>query len=83
MFVKWIWDMLDSLQYAFFASIPTFETPVWIVENLPTIISKIVSFNYYLPVSEALIVVISMISITFSWKIIKVVLGLVGINLNA
>lgn len=43
----------DSLLFAIISLIPSFETPVWVVTQLPDVLFRIASFNWYLPVYEA------------------------------
>ncbi len=76
MIIYLLMTMFDSLHFALLSLIPTIETPVWITANLPGIMTKIAGFNYYLPVSEAVIVVVGLLGITLTWYIIKVVLSL-------
>lgn len=41
------------------------------------------NFNDYLPILEALVLVLFCLSTTLVWKIVKVVLGIVQVNLGA
>lgn len=62
--------------------IPSFSTPAWFTTQLPDVLMRIASFNYYLPVFETVGVVIFLITFTLSWKMIKVVLNIAHIDLN-
>ena len=62
--------------------IPTFDGVFSAFAFLPTLLEKVVSFNLYLPVVEALAVVVGCIIITVNYKAIKVVLGFFNIDLN-
>jgi hypothetical protein len=48
----------DSLLFAIISLIPSFETPVWVVTQLPDVLFRIASFNWYLPVYETAGIVI-------------------------
>ena len=82
MIVYWLLELFSSLKFAFFAAIPTIETPAWIATRLPEILRKIAGFNYYLPVLDCFLVVIGCLGITLAWKVAKVMLGIVQIDLN-
>ena len=73
----------DSIIFALISAIPTFETPVWFTTQLPDALYRIASFNWYLPVYETVSVVIFLIGFTLSWKVLKVVLNFVNIDLNS
>lgn len=77
MITVWFWEMTDALKFAFFSAIPTFETPLWLAQNFPEIMKKIVAFNYYLPILDTLTVILVLISITLLWKVAKVLLSVV------
>jgi len=73
----------DALTFAFISIIPTFETPVWFATQLPDVLFRIASFNWYLPVYETVNIVLSLIGITLAWKVVKVVVSFVNIDLSA
>lgn len=72
MIIYLILMLIIGLLNVLISLIPTIDTPVWIVNNLPTIIQTITGFNYYLPVSDAIVVILGLIGITLSWKIIQI-----------
>lgn len=71
-----------AILYAVISIIPTFETPAWVTSQLPDILSRIASFNWYLPIYETVGIVLGLITFTLSYKLIKVALGVVQIDLN-
>ena len=71
-----------AILYVVISIIPTFETPSWVTSQLPDILFRIASFNWYLPVYEAVGIVLGLITFTLSYKLIKVALGVVQIDLN-
>ena len=73
----------DSILFALISMIPTFETPAWFETQLPDVLFRIASFNWYLPIYETVSVVLILISFTFSWKIVKIALNFVHIDLNS
>lgn len=73
----------DSVKMAFVNWVPSFGMPGFWSENVPPIIDKIMSFNDYVPIVECIQTVVFCLSATLVWKIAKVVLGIVNINLGA
>lgn len=73
----------DALLFAVLSLLPVFETPAWIVTQLPDVLFRIASFNWYLPVYETVAIVIGLIAFTLNYKIFKIVLGFFNINLNS
>ena len=73
----------DTILYALIAMIPFFEVPVWFSTQLPDILFRIASFNWYLPVYETVSIVLGLISFTFTFKLLKIVLNIVHIDLNS
>ena len=73
----------DVVLYGLVALIPTFETPAWFVTQLPDVLYRVASFNWYLPVYETVAVVLGLIGFTLSYKILKIVLNFVRIDLNS
>lgn len=71
-----------SLLFALISIIPSFDTPAWVSSSLPGVLTTIASFNHYLPVSETVGVVLFIISFTLIYKLIKVGLNVVNIDLN-
>ena len=72
----------DAILFALISFIPVFETPAWVVTQLPDVLFRIASFNWYLPVYETVAVVLGLIAFTLSYKLIKIILGVVNIDLN-
>lgn len=72
-----------SLEFAFCSLIPSVETPAWLINNLPEILMRVASFNYYLPIFEAVRTVIFLIGFVLTWKIIKILLNTLKIDLNS
>lgn len=64
--------LFSSLLYLVVSLIPTIETPLWILNNLPVIIQTIAGFNYYLPVADGIVAVVFLISTTLIWYVVKV-----------
>lgn len=83
MITNYILNLLLDVKMAGFSLLPTLSTPLWAYENLPNILRKIMGFNHYVPVLELVGLVLSVLSITLTWKIGKIVIGLGGfIDLN-
>ena len=74
--------LFDSLLYCLISTIPVFETPAWLVTQLPDVMTRIAAFNWFLPISETVLVVLFLITFTLSYKLMKIVLGVVHIDLN-
>lgn len=72
-----------ALEFSFCALLPTIETPAWLANNLPEVLMRVASFNYYLPVFESVMVVSFLITFVLAWKIAKILLGILNIDLNA
>lgn len=72
-----------SLLFVVISAIPVFETPAWAITQMPDILFRIASFNWYLPVYETIGVVIFLIWFTLNWKMVKVILSFFNVNLNA
>lgn len=72
----------NKLVSAIFNIIPVIETPQWFTDGFYHIIELIMGFDYYLPLTETIEIVMWIVIITFTWKMIKIVLGLVNIDLN-
>lgn len=62
-------NFLLDIKLAGFSLLPTLSTPLWAYENFPKILQKIAGFNYYLPVVELVGLVLSVLTMTLSWKI--------------
>ncbi len=73
----------QALCFGFLALIPTIETPLWLANNLPEILTRVASFNYYLPVTESVGVVIFIFTTILGYKIAKILLNMVNIDLNS
>lgn len=73
----------DAILFALISIIPVFETPVWVATQLPDVLFRIASFNWYLPVYETVSIVIGLIGFTFTFKLLKIVLNVVHIDLNS
>lgn len=72
----------NTLRDGAISLLPTLSTPVWAYSHIPDILTTILGFNNYLPIVEVIGLVLSIISITLSWKIGKIILGLFNIDLN-
>lgn len=83
MILYYILLFFDTLQMGFVDIIPAVSSPEFLVVYMPQIIEKIVAFNDYLPITEAFQTVIACLLGTLAWKILKVVLGVVNINLGS
>ena len=73
----------DVVLYGLVSLMPTFETPAWITYQLPDVLTRIASFNWYLPITESVTVILFLFSFTLAWKIVKIVLNFVNIDLNS
>lgn len=73
----------DMLIYGIISLIPTFETPAWVATQLPDVLTRVASFNWYLPISETVTIILGLIAFTLAYKIFKVVLNMANIDLNS
>lgn len=83
MIVYLILKGFNAILFALISIIPVFETPVWVATQLPDVLFRVASFNWYLPVYETVAIVLGLIGFTLSFKIVKIVLNAVHIDLNA
>lgn len=83
MIVHYILLFTDALKMAFINWTPSFGMPGFWSTYLPQIVEKIIVFNRYLPIVEALETVVFCIGCTLAFKIAKIVLGIVQVNLGA
>ena len=42
---------LQVFEVGLLSIVPSVDTPLWLANNLPEILMRVASFNYYLPVS--------------------------------
>ena len=63
--------------------IPVFSFPVSFVSALTVALETIVKFNYYLPISDVFICLGFILIFYLQFKIIKIILKFLGIDLNA
>lgn len=82
MILFYILKAFNALVFGLISIIPTFETPVWLATQLPDILFRVASFNLYLPIYETVTAVLFLIGFTLSYKLIKVILNAVHIDLN-
>lgn len=73
----------NVLLFLLVSFIPVFETPAWVSTQLPDVLFRIASFNWYLPVYETVGIVIGLIVLTLNYKIFKVILRFFNIDLNS
>ena len=73
----------NAVVFAVVSIIPSFETPVWFATQLPDVLFRIASFNWYLPVYETVGVVLTLLVFTFAYKLLKIALNFVNIDLNS
>ena len=83
MILDYFLGITDSIKLAFANSIPFFGLPGFWSSYIPELIQKIMDYNDYLPIMEAIVTVIFCLTFTLSWKIVKIVLGVVQVNLGA
>lgn len=83
MIFHYILSFFDNIKLGFANWIPSFGMPGFWSENVPIIIDKIMSFNDYLPIVECFQTIIFLLATTLTWKLAKIVLGIVNINLGA
>ncbi len=73
----------DSVLSLLVSIIPSFDVPSWFTNELPEALSKIASWNNYLPISETIAVIVFLLTFTLTYKIIKIILNLAHIDLNS
>lgn len=73
----------DAILFGIVSLIPVMETPAWVATQLPDVLFRIASFNWYLPVYETVGIVVGLITFTFTYKLVKVGLGFINIDLNS
>ena len=73
----------DVLVYGIISLIPTFETPAWVATQLPDVLTRVASFNWYLPISETVTIILGLIAFTLAYKVFKVVMNMANIDLNS
>lgn len=73
---------LHVIETALLNLIPSFETPAWFLTTFPQILSRVMSFNQYLPLSEVLQITLFILPLTLGWKVLKVLLGIAQIDLG-
>ena len=83
MILYWLINFFITLVTFVFGLLPVIETPAWLLSNLPQIFTMIFGFNQYLPIVESFMIVVWLIMFTFSYKVAKIVLNRVGINMNS
>lgn len=76
-------SFVDIIKKAFIDWIPFIENPTFLTNDLPAIMDKIMLFNDYLPIVECIEIITYLLLTTLGWKIIKIVVGIVNINLGA
>lgn len=59
---------------------PTLETPTYIASSFPQILRTVMGFNLYLPVYEAIVVVLLCIGATVGFRVFSVILSKAGIS---
>jgi len=74
---------LQVFEVGLLSIVPSVDTPLWLANNLPEILIRVASFNYYLPVSETVGVVIFIITFVLGYKIAKILLNVFNIDLNS
>lgn len=73
----------DTLLSLLVNIIPSFDMPSWFTNELPQALSKIISWNNYLPISETIAVILFLLTFTLTYKIIKIILNVAHIDLNS
>lgn len=73
----------DTLLSLLVNIIPIFDMPSWFTNELPQALSKIISWNNYLPISETIAVILFLLTFTLTYKIIKIILNVAHIDLNS
>jgi hypothetical protein len=81
MIVYLLLKLFDTLVTFVFGLVPVFETPAWLVTNLPDIFTMIFSFNQYLPIYETVVAVVFLIGFHIQYKILNIVLNKVGVSI--
>lgn len=74
---------LQVFEVGLLSFIPSVETPLWLSNNLPEILTRVASFNYYLPIYETVGVIIFIITFVLGYKIAKILLNVFNIDLNS
>lgn len=83
MILHYLLLLRDNLMLSFISSAPVWGTPEFYVENITEILSIVMTFNNYLPIVEAMTTVMFCLGCTLAFKIAKIVLGIVQVNLGA
>ncbi len=83
MIFHFVLSFIDIIKMAFIDWIPVVDNPTFFAEELPAIMDKIMLFNDYLPIVECTEVISYLLLTTLGWKLIKIVVGIVNINLGA
>lgn len=83
MIVFLILRALQFLEMNLFTFIPTVDTPLWLAETVPEILIKVASFNYYLPISEVVNVVLFIIGFVLLYKIGNIIVNVFNVDLRA
>lgn len=73
----------NSVLYGLISLIPVFDVPVWFYTQLPDVLTRVASFNWYLPIFETISIVTGLIALTLAYKILKIALNIVNIDLNS
>lgn len=80
MIIYLLCEVFFTLLFFLLSLFPTIETPVYLVTSLPQILRTIMGFNLYLPVYEAIIVVIFCLGVTLGFRAFSVLVSIVGIS---
>ena len=82
MITFYLLELFTTWQHRFFSVLFVPSLPDWVYSSLPSIFQTVASFNHYLPISETVTVIVSILGFTLAFKLIKVILS-VFIDLNA
>ncbi len=82
MVIYLLMNALDFILNLVINLMPIFSLPISLTSGLAKAIEIVVSFNYYLPISDVFIVIGFCIGFAVQFKIIKIILNKVGIDLS-
>ncbi len=83
MILDFLLGFFDRMSFSFVDWVPSFGMPGFWTQYIPQIFDRIMDFNDYLPIIEAIQTVVFCLVCTLTWKLAKVILGIVNIHLGA
>ena len=71
---------LDTILFFVVSLFPSLETPSYIATSLPQILRTVMGFNLYLPVYEAILVVILCLTFTIGFRGFSIIASKIGLS---